>query len=578
MSSFDQVIKNILSDLFGSNEQEDVVRPQARPSGLGAPTTSPRPRLRPEQDDDDEVAIPSGSEATSKFIAAMADYDDTPEQGVDIPLSTLQTDARNLNGKYKTTAMQLAKLNKAAPLTDGGRANVKVAGIEEDTTVQDLLSEIEMVMDPLSSVRPRARPLSNMEARAREIRAGTFTKKDRMKTIQEDLNAQGILINGKPLVIDGIQGGENSNTTKAIKAFQKREGLTVDGKVGPITREALLKYTVPESNITEEVLETVSAGRNEPRTERERIQAILDRDDFVESDFSLSAAEPTIVVSSNITKSKEEKKDVQRALIELGYEVGAVDGVIGSRTIKAIRQFQKDKKLNPDGTVGTNTAAAMNEALTESVSENSFVARVSTKNEVEGILDIDLSEPEEEKGYLEKARDLWSNFGTSEFRFFQNNLFSPGSTFTENNLNETDIETLREVVANAMQDGRTYVDYEPDYGIPESEVNKKSPAAGLTDRYLRMARTLGGFSFTKNEDGNIIIDNTFNYNKGPKREAYLAAIEAGEKLKALALLAKATPVQAASMIGYAKQEKLRKEGKPYETEMVIDLGKPDTWS
>jgi peptidoglycan hydrolase-like protein with peptidoglycan-binding domain len=578
MSSFDQVIKNILSDIFGSNEQEDVVRPQARPSGLGAPTTSPRPRLRPEQDDDDEVAIPSGTESTSKFIAAMADYDDTPEQGVDIPLSTLQTDARNLNGKYKTTAMQLAKLNKGVPLTDGGRANVKVAGIEEDTTVQDLLSEIEMVMDPLSSVRPRARPLTDMEARAREIRAGTFTKKDRMKTIQQDLNAQGILINGKPLVIDGIQGGENSNTTKAIKAFQKREGLTVDGKVGPITREALLKYTVPESNITVEELGTVSAGRNEPRTERERIQAILDRDDFVESDFSLSAAEPTIVVSSNITKSKEEKKDVQRALIELGYEVGAVDGVIGSRTIKAIRQFQKDKKLNPDGTVGTNTAAAMNEALTESVSENSFVARVSAKNEVEGILDIDLSEPEEEKGYLEKARDLWSNFGTSEFRFFQNNLFSPGSTFTENNLNETDIETLREVVANAMQDGRTYVDYEPDYGIPESEVNKKSPAAGLTDRYLRMARTLGGFSFTKNEDGNIIIDNTFNYNKGPKREAYLAAIEAGEKLKALALLAKATPVQAASMIGYAKQEKLRKEGKPYETEMVIDLGKPDTWS
>ena len=134
----------------------------------------------------------------------------------------------------------------------------------------------------------------------------------------------------------------------------------------------------------------------------------------------------------------------------------------------------------------------------------------TTKNEVEGILDIDLSEPEEEKGYVEKARDLWNNFGTSEFRFFQNNLFSPGSTFTENNLNETDIETLREVVANAMQDGRTNVDYEPDYGIPESEVNKKSPTAGLTDRYLRMARTLGGFSLdesNKNLTMYSVIDN-----------------------------------------------------------------------
>ena len=174
MSSFDQVIKNILSDLFGSNEQEDVIRPKPRPSGLGAPTTSLRPRSRPEQDDDDEVAIPSGTESTSKFISSMADFDDTPEEGVDIPLSTLQTDARNLNGKYKTTAMQLAKLNKGAPLTDGGRANVKVAGIEEDTTVQDLLSEIEMVMDPLSSIRPRARPkrVAEIQAIEKEQRRG----------------------------------------------------------------------------------------------------------------------------------------------------------------------------------------------------------------------------------------------------------------------------------------------------------------------------------------------------------------------------------------------------------------------
>ena len=252
MSSFDQVIKNILSDLFGSNEQEDVVRPQARPSGLGAPTTSPRPRLRPEQDDDDEVAIPSGTESTSKFIAAMADFDDTPEEGVDIPLSTLQTDARNLNGKYKTTAMQLAKLNKGAPLTDGGRANVRVAGIEEDNTVQDLLSEIEMVMDPLSSIRPRARPKSVAEIQAieKEQRRG-YTELDSTKDLQVALNAAGIKVNGKSLVEDGIMG---NNTRKAIRSFQEREGLKVDGIAGPNTKQAL-RSVAPDSPITVEVLD-----------------------------------------------------------------------------------------------------------------------------------------------------------------------------------------------------------------------------------------------------------------------------------------------------------------------------------
>ena len=253
MSSFDQVIKNILSDLFGSNEQEDVIRPKPRPSGLGAPTTSLRPRSRPEQDDDDEVAIPSGTESTSKFISSMADFDDTPEEGVDIPLSTLQTDARNLNGKYKTTAMQLAKLNKGAPLTDGGRANVKVAGIEEDTTVQDLLSEIEMVMDPLSSIRPRVRPKSVAEIQAieKEQRRG-YTELDSTKDLQVALNAAGITVNGKSLVEDGIMG---NNTRKAIRSFQEREGLKVDGIAGPNTKQAL-RSVAPDSPITVEVLDT----------------------------------------------------------------------------------------------------------------------------------------------------------------------------------------------------------------------------------------------------------------------------------------------------------------------------------
>jgi hypothetical protein len=42
-------------------------------------------------------------------------------------------------------------------------------------------------------------------------------------------------------------------------------------------------------------------------------------------------------------------KDAQQALSVLGYEPGAVDGVPGPGTVKAVRGFQKDQKLTVDG-------------------------------------------------------------------------------------------------------------------------------------------------------------------------------------------------------------------------------------
>ena len=44
------------------------------------------------------------------------------------------------------------------------------------------------------------------------------------------------------------------------------------------------------------------------------------------------------------------------------------------------------------------------------------------------------------------------------------------------------------------------------------------------------------------------------------------------------MLADASPVQAASMVGYAKQESLKEENKPYQTQININLGNPDTWT
>ncbi len=525
MSSFDQVIKNILSDIFGSNEQEDVIRPKPRPSGLGAPTTSLRPRSRPEQDDDDEVAIPSGSESTSNFIAAMADYDDTPEQGVDIPLSTLQTDARNLNGKYKTTAMQLAKLNRG---TDG--STVKVSSVQEDSTLDDLLFDVRVAMN--------RRPLEEIPLSEQPIMGQGFDMS--IKDIQIHLNSRGYDVGG----IDGKMGPK---TRAAIKSFQKDEGLSVDGIAGKNTQRAL-QIEKPLEPIITTVLDDIDPSAPAPDDSR-----------FISN--PLDEFMPNLNVGS-IRDIKLDTTAIQTKLSDLGYDVGEIDGKMGKRTRKAIREFQKDKGLMADGVVGPDTTEAMiREQRMSSVDEETGMPEVKDGSVLSGLGNL--------LGNL--------GLGTSEFRFFAGNLTNPGSTRTEKSLNKSDMKALRSAVNTAMQDGRSYTKYE-DFGFDEMEVNKYGPLSGVIDPDLRMVRSIGVFNFTVNDKGNVVIKDTFDFNPGPKRIAYYEAVKKGNKKEALAMLADASPVQAASMVGYAKQESLKEQDKPYETQISINLGKPDTWS
>jgi len=56
--------------------------------------------------------------------------------------------------------------------------------------------------------------------------------------------------------------------------------------------------------------------------------------------------------------------EVQRRLKQWGYYDGAVDGVFGAGTSKAVRDFQRKNGLTVDGVVGDSTAAALGIRLT----------------------------------------------------------------------------------------------------------------------------------------------------------------------------------------------------------------------
>lgn len=63
--------------------------------------------------------------------------------------------------------------------------------------------------------------------------------------------------------------------------------------------------------------------------------------------------------------SGEEVKTMQRKLRQWGYYDGAVDGIFGSGTRRAVIKFQQKNGLTADGIVGEQTAAALGMGLSE---------------------------------------------------------------------------------------------------------------------------------------------------------------------------------------------------------------------
>ena len=62
-------------------------------------------------------------------------------------------------------------------------------------------------------------------------------------------------------------------------------------------------------------------------------------------------------------KSKDSIIKIQNALRFSGFYRGKIDGKLGSQTKKAIKVFQKSKKLRPDGVVGKKTWEALERYL-----------------------------------------------------------------------------------------------------------------------------------------------------------------------------------------------------------------------
>lgn len=139
------------------------------------------------------------------------------------------------------------------------------------------------------------------------------------------------LLNYEMGTIDGKFG---TGTESAVIAFQKKYGLTADGKAGKKT------LTMLESVLAGKDVSIGNTGSSDSTDSSDGLYEI-----------------PSRTLRKGYTGS--DVKVVQTRLKELGYYTGVIDGVYGTGSVAAVKAFQAANGLTVDGNAGTKTYAIL---------------------------------------------------------------------------------------------------------------------------------------------------------------------------------------------------------------------------
>jgi N-acetylmuramoyl-L-alanine amidase len=142
--------------------------------------------------------------------------------------------------------------------------------------------------------------------------------------IRAKLSQLGLLSDSEATdLLDPAGARFDDATDRAIRSFQQQRGISVDGVVGPLTYRALEEA---RWRLGDRILFYVPAR-------------LMAGDDVAA---------------------------LQQRLMDMGFDCGRVDGLFGVETEQALREFQRNVGVRPDGTCGPATLKALNQ-LTRTV-------------------------------------------------------------------------------------------------------------------------------------------------------------------------------------------------------------------
>ena len=202
-------------------------------------------------------------------------------------------------------------------------------GVAGKGTYAVLFSENALQSGATPSPTPELTPVPGMEengipseASYETLRQGTMSADVAM--MQQKLIDLGYLT-GEP---DGNYG---TATEKAVRAFQKTNGLGVDGTAGSETLSRMYSIEAASASAAAKADTTPAPGTKAAQAAAQ-----------TEETLKQGAKGDTV-------------KQLQQSLIDLGYLTGKADGTFGSKTYAALVAFQKANKLSADGIAGAKT-------------------------------------------------------------------------------------------------------------------------------------------------------------------------------------------------------------------------------
>ena len=276
-------------------------------------------------------------------------------------------------------------------------------------------------------------------------------KGDDVKKVQQRLKDLGYFT-------DTVDGKFGDATVKALKAFQKKNGLSQDGVCGAQTRTVLFAASpiyasatatptpTPTITLTEATTVTIESGSRgstvlnlqkrlvELGYYTSRLDGVYLVDDIaavrafqkansLTADgkagyqtqvvlYSSTAIRGDVGLTTNTTTLRygdtgDQVTTLQNRLIELGYLVGTADGTFGTSTKSALVAFQSANSLALDGVAGTQTQALLysNSAIKNTVKTTTTLKQGTISDAVK-----DMQERLIALGYLTGTAD--GNFGT----------------------------------------------------------------------------------------------------------------------------------------------------------------------